>query len=541
MSIAHYDRALSLKPDYAEGLSNKGNSLYKLKRHEEAIAHFDRALSLKPNYTEGWYNKGTVLNELKLHEEAIVHYEKAISLKPDIDWALGDLVHTKMKICNWSGLPESSVEISKKIVANEKVIFPFPLLALNDDPIQHKKSSEIYIQSKYLFNSALGPISKRQQSQKIRIAYFSADFRSHPVSFLTSELFEIHDRQRFEVFAFSLQKASDDEMNLRLRKVFDNFLDVDDMSDQDIAQLARKYELDIAIDLAGHTHNSRTGIFAYRVAPIQVNWLGYPGTLGADYMDYVIADKTLIPEAHQPFYVEKVAYLPNTFMVDDRRRIASPRIFTRQECGLPQNTFVFCCFNNEYKFNPQVLDLWSRIMHRVDQSVLWIPENNEKFKGNITAEFEKRGLNRSRLVFAKRLELMTDHLARYKLADLFLDTYPYNAHSTAVDSLKAGTPVLTMTGQSFASRVATSLLKAIDLPELITNSQAEYENLAVKLATNPQMLTIINEKLTKNRHTTPLFDTPLFTKHIETVYAQMYERYRAGLMPEHIRVDGDFK
>jgi predicted O-linked N-acetylglucosamine transferase (SPINDLY family) len=534
-AIAHYDHALSLKPDYAEAALNKGATLHELKRFDEAIAHYDHALSLKPDYAEALSNKGVTLHELKRFDEAIAHYDHALSLKPDIAWLYGNLLYVKMKICNWSGLAEALEDISKKVVANENVINPFVLLALRDDALLHKKCSEIYAQNTYPANSALGPIPKAAKREKIRIAYFSPDFRNHPVSFLTSELFEIHDRSRFEVFAFSLQKAPDgDEMNIRLRKGFDKFIDVDNMSDLDIAQLVRKLEVDIAIDLTGPTQHSRTQIFSYRAAPIQVNWLGYPGTIGADFIDYIVADKTIISAQCQKFYSEKVVSLPDTYIVDDSKRIASSRVFTKKESGLPENVFIFCCFNNDYKFNPQVLDGWSRILLAAKNSVLWISENNERFRVNITIEFEKRGIDSTRIIFAPRLELMADHLARYTLADLFLDTHPYNAHTTTVDSLKAGIPVLTLKGQSFPSRVAASLLNATGLSELITSTQEEYEALAIGLAKNPQKLSDIKLRLANNRLTTPLFDTPLFTKNIEAAYIKMMERYWADLGPENI-------
>jgi predicted O-linked N-acetylglucosamine transferase (SPINDLY family) len=325
-------------------------------------------------------------------------------------------------------------------------------------------------------------------------------------------------------------------MNLRLRKSFDHFIDVDSMSDSEIAQLARELEVDIAIDLTGLTQYCRTRIFSYRAAPIQVNWLGYPGTIGADFIDYIIADKTIIPDSCQQFYNEKVVYLPDTYMVDDSKRIASPKVLTREDFGLPNNAFVFCCFNNDFKFNPQVLDGWSRILLAVQNSVLWISENNESFRNNVMTEFEKRGIDTSRVIFARRVELMADHLARYALADLFLDTHPYGAHTTAVDSLKAGVPVLTQMGQSFPSRVAASLLNAMNLPELITYSQEEYEALAIELAMNPQKLIDITLKLSNNRFSTPLFNTPLFAKNIEAAYSKMYERYQANLQPDHISV-----
>jgi predicted O-linked N-acetylglucosamine transferase (SPINDLY family) len=427
--------------------------------------------------------------------------------------------------------------ICKKVMANEKVIHPFALLTFTDDAFLHKKCSEIYAQNKYPINSVLGPILKLPKKEKIRIGYFSPDFQNHPVSFLTAELFELHDRDKFEVFAFSLQKAPvGDEMNLRLRKGFDQFIEVEDRSDLQIAQLAREMEMDIAIDLSGHTQHSRTGIFSYRAAPIQVNWLGYPGTIGVDFIDYIIADQTIIPEQSLQFYAEKVASLPDTYMVDDSKRIASTRVFTRKECGLPENAFIFCCFNNDYKFNPQVLDAWARILLATENSVLWISENTEHFRVNLTTEFEKRGVESTRIIYAQRLESMADHLARYALADLFLDTHPYNAHTTAVDALKAGIPVLTLIGQSFAGRVAASLLNAIGLPELITHTQEEYEALAIELAMNPQKLAAIKLKLANNRLTTALFNTPLFTKNLEAAYSEMYQRYRADLPPDHIAI-----
>lgn len=536
-AIAFAEQALSINPNLAEAWSNKGVALKALKRHDEAIVQYDKALSLKPDYYEAWTNKGTALHELKRYDEAIAHFQKALSINPDIDWVPGELLHAKMKISSWSGLAESLEDISKKVAANEKVAQPFPLLAFNDDGLLHKKCSEIFAHANYPSNPTLGLIRRPSKKEKIRIAYFSPDFRNHPVSFLTSELFEIHDRGRFEVFAFSLQKALDgDETNLRLRKGFDRFIEVDEMSDREIAQLARELEIDIAIDLAGPTQYARTGIFSYRAAPIQVNWLGYPGTIGANFIDYIVADKTVIPEHHQQFYTEKIVYLPNTYMVDDSKRTPSSRVFTREECGLPKSAFVFCCFNNDYKFNPQVLNSWARILLTAKNSVIWISENNEYFRANIETEFKARGIDSDRIIFAQREEMMADHLSRYALADLFLDTHPYNAHTTALDSLKAGVPVLTLMGQSFASRVAASLLNAIGLPNLIANTQEEYEALAIELAKNPQKLTDIKLKLVKNRLTAPLFNTRLFAKNLESAYIDMYGRCNAGLEPEHISI-----
>jgi predicted O-linked N-acetylglucosamine transferase (SPINDLY family) len=532
-AVKFFDKSLSLKPDYAEANSNKGNALHELKRYDEAIAHFDKALSLKPDYAECWSNKGITLNELKRYDEAIVHHDKALSLKPDIDWASGDLLHTKMKICSWSGLAESLQDIVQKVVANEKVANPFSLLALNDDSVLHKKSSEIYIQSRYPFNPALEPILKRPQSQKIRVGYFSADFHNHATGYLMAELFELHDKSQFELVGFSFGPIANDEMCQRLEKSFDQFIEVGRKSDVEVARLSRDLNIDIAVDLKGFTQDARTGIFAHRAAPIQVNYLGYPGTMGANYIDYIIADKTLISPELQTCYSEKVIYLPYSYQVNDRKRLISDRKFTRQELGLPEYGFVFCCFNNNYKILPLTFEGWMRILRAVEGSVLWLLQDNSWAAENLKEEAEKQGVAPDRLVFAERLPL-PEHLARHRQADLFLDTFPYNAHTTTSDALWAGLPVLTLMGGSFASRVAASLLNAIGLPELITSTQEEYEALAIELALNPKKLADVKLKLANNCLTAPLFDTPLFTKNLEAAYFKMMVRYQTDMMPDHI-------
>jgi protein O-GlcNAc transferase len=535
-AIAQYDKALSLKPDYAEAWSNKGVSLHELKRFDEAIAHYDKALTLKPDYAEGWSNKGNTLNELKRYDEAIAHYDKALSLNPDIDWICGSLVHTKMKICSWSGLVEALDNISKKVAANEKVVNPFQLLALNDDTYLNKKSSEIYIQYKYPFQLILGPILKRLKNERIKIGYFSADFHNHATGYLMAELFELHDKSKFEVVGISFGPIANDEMRQRLLKSFDQFIEVGRKSNVEIAKLSRDLNIDIALDLKGFTQDARTGIFSYRAAPIQVNYLGYPGTMGADYIDYIIADKTLISPELQSCYSEKVVYLPNSYQVNDRKRVISNKKFTRQELGLPEKGFVFCCFNNNYKILPATFTSWMRILKVVEGSVLWLLQDNSWAVENLKKEAEKQGIAPDRLVFAERLPL-PEHLARHHQADLFLDTFPYNAHTTTSDALWAGLPVLTMMGQSFASRVAASLLNAIELPELITNTQEQYEALAIELTLNSKRLASIKLKLANNRLSAPLFDTPLFTKNLEAAYIKMYEQYQAGLKLQHIFIN----
>ena len=525
-ALAAYDKALTLKPDYAEAWNNKGVTLNQLKHFEGAIAHYDKALSLDINYAEAWYNKGVTLNELKNFEGAIAHYDKALNLNPHSNWVYGDLIHAKMKICSWSDFEGCLKNVANKVSLNESVINPFALLALIDDALLQKKSAEIYAQDRAPFNNALGSIEKYPEREKIRIGYFSADFRNHAVSILTAELFELHDKNRFEITAFSFGADDESPMRLRLSEAFNQFIDVSGMSDIDIAKLSRDLHIDIAVDLGGYTADSRAGIFVYRAAPIQVSYLGYLGTMGSEYIDYMLADKTIIPESLQKFYSEKIVYLPS-YQANDRKRIISDRVFTRQELGLPEKGFVFCCFNNNYKILPATFNGWMRILKAVEGSVLFLYAESKWAEENLKKEAEARGVDSSRLVFGKRIST-DEYLARYRACDLFLDTFPYNAGTTASDALWAGLPVLTLAGEAFASRMAASLLNAVGLPELITNTQEAYEVLAIDLAINHEKLDEIREKLTNNRLTNILFDAPLFTKNLEAAYIQVYKQYKAS-------------
>jgi len=531
-AITHYDKALSLKPDTVNAWMNKGITLFLLKRYNEAVEHYDKALSLNPEYAECWSNKANTLHELKQFDEAITHYDKALSLKPDIAWVLGDLLHTKMKICEWSTFTDSQNKLIKKVMANETVINPFTFLALNDDALLHKKATEIYAQAKYPTRLTPEKIANKSGGEKIRIGYFSADFGNHAVSILTAELFELHDKNQFEIFAISYGADDKSSMRDRLINAFTQFIDVRTKSDQEIAKLARDLEIDIAVDLGGHTSGGRTGIFAYRAAPIQLSYIGYLGTMGIEYYDYLLADKIIIPNGSEHFFKEKIAYL-SSYQVNDRKRAISNRQFTRGELGLPEKAFVFCCFNNNYKILPSTFDSWMRILNTVEGSVLFLYAENEWSRVNLINEAGLRGIDSARLIFGGRIP-NEEYLVRYQVCDLFLDTFPYNAGTTASDALWAGLPVLTRMGQSFASRMAASLLNAVGLPELITNTREEYEALAIELVLNPNKLADIKLKLANNLFTTPLFDTPLFTKNLEAAYIKMYERYQVDLEPDHI-------
>ena len=534
-AVGSYDKAIELQPDYAEAWTNRCLALQQIRQIDAALASIDRAIAIKPKFAEAHCNRGILLYELKQYQDAIDSFEKTIVLKTDHGMAWGSWIHTRMLICAWNDLENHISNLLARIGRNEIVALSFHTLALTSSSHLQRKAAEIWVHEKCPANPLLGAIPKRPRSNKIRIAYFSMDFRNHAVSLLTAELFETHDRSNFEVYAFSFGPDTKDEMRTRLEGAFDRFLDVRDKSDREVAELARQMQIDIAIDLAGFTLDSRTGIFALRAAPVQVNYLGYAGTMGADYMDYLIADNQLIPEEARVDYAEKIVYLPS-FQPNDSKRAISEMKFSREELGLPESGFVFCCFNNSYKITPGTFDGWMRILKQVDGSVLWLAESNPIAASNLRKEALKRGVDAQRLVFAAKMPLLADHLVRHRAANLFLDTLPYNAHTTASDALWAGLPVLTCSGEALASRVAASLLTAIELPELITTTQSDYEALAVELANNPERLTVIRQKLERNRQSALLFDTQLFTRHIEDAYAQMMDRYHADLAPDHIHV-----
>jgi predicted O-linked N-acetylglucosamine transferase (SPINDLY family) len=487
---------------------------------EEAKNCFIKATRLSPNYTVAYFNLGNVNILLSSLEEAEENYSCAFKISSSYEFLLGVLVQTRMKICDWRDYEHNVNELSRQIENVQKVTYCFPLLGLTDSLRLQHQAAQIYMANKFPFDDTLGPIPKKNRSDRIKIGYYSADLHNHATAHLIAELFERHDKTQFELFAFSFGPDIQDEMRVRLVTAFDHFIDVRQQSDKSVAQLSRELGIDIAIDLKGYTTGARPRIFSYRVAPIQVSYLGYPGTLGANYIDYLIADPILIPPESQAYYSEKIAYLPNSYQVNDRKRFISARNFSKQELGLPDKGFVFCCFNNNFKITPSMLDSWVRILNAVEGSVLWLFEDNAAAGKNLREQAVIRGLDPSRLVFAPRMHL-PDHLARHAAADLFLDTLPCNAHTTASDALWAGLPVLTCTGEAFASRVAASLLNAIELPELVTANIKDYENLAIELAQSKEKLKQLREKLARNRLTTALFNTDLFTTNIEALFSLM--------------------
>ena len=529
-----FEMVISLNPNHYQAWFNKGASLKELRRFEEALISYDKSIELNAKYADAWVNKAAALHELKRFNESIEAYEVALKLNPKIDWVEGDLLHTKMKACFWDGFDESLMALSNKVAEGQKSVTPFPLLSLVDDGLLHKQCATIYGHSKFPLNSELGSLKKLPVKEKIRIGYFSADFRSHAVSALTAQLFELHNKNKFEIIAFSYGPDDQSPMRARLIKAFDQFLDVSSQSDREIAQLARDMGIDIAIDLGGFTTDGRPGIFSYRAAPIQGGYIGYLGTMGASYMDYLFADKTIIPSESEEYYSEKIICLPS-YQVNDLNRKISEEVFSREGLGLPKDEFVFACFNNNYKILPATFNSWMNILKATQNSVLYLYADNSYAEANLKKEAEARGVSAKRLIFGGRIDA-DKYLARYRACDLFLDTAPYNAGTTASDALWSGLPVLTLIGKSFPSRVAASLLKAIDLPELITENNAEYEARAIELAKSPGQMSAIKQKLAENQFTTLLFDTPRFVESIESAYIRMYDGYQNNLQYNHIAI-----
>lgn len=534
-ALASYDRAIELDPRNATARYNRGNALRALGRFDAAIQNYDQALEIAPEYADAWHNRGHALAELKRYDEAVQSYDQALKLRDDIPELAGTRLNLKMHMCQWQGFEQELAALLDQIDQSKKVCPPFPFLALCDDGLRQRKLAERWIQDRYAKRAAPAPIPKRGKHEKIRLGYFSADFWNHPVAFLVAGLFDHHDRSRFEVHAFSSGPDTKDPMRLRLEQSFDHFHDVREKSVNEVVGLARKIELDIAIDLSGLTKGCRPDLFAARVAPLQINYLGYPGTMGAEFIDYLIGDPVLIPQESRSFYSEKMLFMPHSYQANDRKREISARHFSRQDLALPETGFVFCCFNSNYKILPATFQSWMNILQAVPGSVLWLLQGSEQTQNNLRREAQVRGVDPVRLVFAKNMPV-AEHLARQRAADLFLDTLPYNAHTTASDALWAGLPVLTCAGETFASRVAASLLHAIDLPELVTTSQTAYEALAIRLATHPELLAALRQKLDQNKLSTPLFDTALFTRQLEQAFEVIHARRLAGQPVEDLQL-----
>ena len=539
-ALGDYSQAIALRSNYAEAFFNRGNVRRELGQFQAALADYDCAIAHRPGYACAWYNRGNVLRDLKQTDAALASYRSAMALDPGLEFLHGEWLSTKMAMCEWSDIDAGVSHLSAGIGRGEAVSNPFMVLALSQSPMLQKTAAQIWARHTSPADDLLPAIQKYGRHSRVRVGYFSADYHDHATSHLIAGLFEAHDASRFQVTAFSFGPDSTCGMRSRLAAACESFVDVRRKSDSEIALLARELQIDIAVDLKGFTRDNRTGIFALRAAPLQVNYLGYPGTMGASYMDYLIADHTVVPEGSQHHHVEKILYLPHSYQPNDAKRALADRTFTRAEIGLPPQGFVFCCFNNNYKITPAMFDCWMRILRRVEGSVLWLLLDNPAAADNLRRQAVRKDVSADRLVFAERIDL-PGHLARHRVADLFLDTLPYNAHTTASDALWAGLPVLTCTGEAFASRVAASLLRAVRLPELIASTPEQYEDLAVGLAADPLRLACVKQRLAENRLTAPLFDIELYTRHVEAAYSMIYERYQADLPADHMHIECNFQ
>jgi protein O-GlcNAc transferase len=563
------DQALSRRPGHAAALNQRGIALHQMRRfqealqsfdsvrpHEtkdvavicnrslvladlgrfgEALAGFEQALALSPKEARLLNNVANTYLELSRHEEAIGYFERLVAADPDYTNALGSLTHARMHLCDWSGWEENVEAIRRKLAVGRPCVDPFQWLAMSDDPAEHLLASRLHARQFDLPASAPARLRAAAGAQRIRVAYISADYREHAVSYLIAGLFECHDKSRFETCAISIGPQNTSSIRKRLEAAVDRFIDAGQMSDHDLAGLLRSQNIDIAVDLLGYTKDARSRLYAHRAAPIQVNYLGYPGTMGCTSIDYILADRKLIGLEDRQFYQEKVVCLPHTYQATDSKRPISMRVPTRTEAALPENQFVFASFSSSFKIIPDIFGIWMRLLMARPGSVLWLLDASAAQKKNLRAQARARGVDGSRLIFAPKVEVSA-HLARLGLADLCLDTFPYGGHTTTSDALWAGVPVVTCRGRSFAARVASSLLHAIGLPDLVTQSLQEYEELASRLAREPEQLHALRAKLAEHRLGYPLFDTASFTRHLEAAYAEMWRRYLDNAPPDHFSV-----
>lgn len=532
-AVKHYRTCLALRPEHAATYNNLGNCLHALGQFDAATTGFRKAIALEPGNADAYYNLGHSLFEQDNYPEACVAYEQALALNPQLNDARAKLAHVHALTCDWRDEP---TEALRDLGLTGEAVSPFPMLAIDARPGQQRARAAAYAQQRFGNIVPLpAPHPVARNDKRLRIGYFSADFHEHATMFLMISQLEAHDRSRFDIHAFSYGPSPDDAMNRRVRAAVEHYHDVRTSSDEDVARLARQLGIDIAVDLKGYTQHGRCGIFAFRAAPVQISYLGYPGTLALPTMDYLLADATVIPEPQARHYTESIICLPNSYQVNDHKRPIAPRCPTRTEAGLPESGVVFCSFNNAYKIRPPEFAIWMRLLEQVPGSVLWLLAGRDEVAVNLRREAAAHGIDPQRLVFASRCP-NPEHLARHALADLFLDCFNYNAHTTASDALWAGLPVLTTPGESFASRVGASLLTAVGLPELIASDDREYEDIALSLARNPQQLRELRQRLQANRLQCPLFDTQRFTRDLETAYRLVWEKHLAGRKPAHIAV-----
>jgi predicted O-linked N-acetylglucosamine transferase (SPINDLY family) len=521
-ALACYERAVQLQPDFQDALLNYGVLLRETWQHHKALECFERLLVLAPNHHSALANCATLLDQMSMPERSIPMFERLVQLAPDHPYGLGMLAYDRLRSCDWRDVDQLNARILDGVRAKRQTCRPFALMAMPSTARDHFLAARVFAQQRF----PKAPIAlwngERYTHERLRVGYVSPDFREHPVSHLMTGIFERHDRTRFETYAISIGNNDGSRFRTRLEGSFDHFLDLAALSPRLIAERVRALEIDVLVDLAGFTSDGRPDIFSWRPAPVQVGFLGYPGTMGTDYMDFIVADRHVVPPEHQPFFAERVAYMPDTYLPTDVNLQVAERTPTRAECGLPEAGPVLCAFSHNFKIHPHLFDSWMRLLRAVPDATLWLMGRKGPMQANLQREAAARGVDPARLVFAGRVPAVGDHLARYRLASLFLDTWPYNAHTTAADALLAGLPVVTLQGEAFPARVAASLLHAIGLPDLVTQTLPDYEALVLRLLGSPAELAALKARLQANRSTQPLFDSERFCRNLEGLFLQMH-------------------
>ena len=516
-SIKHFEICIKLKPNDSKIYNNLGNLCKNLKKYNTAKKYYTESIRLNKNFAEAYNNRGELL---QLHfnefEKAIQDFDNALKINKDLDYIKGKKLHAKMSLHDWSSYNEELKIIKDEIKNKKKTIYPFAHMSLIDDPGQQKVITEKYLDNNYLIPSKTNISLK---NEKIIVGYFSAEFHNHAVMHLMLDVFKNHNKTEFKIYGFSIGPTKD-EWTEKVRGYFDEFIDVSHMSDTEIKSLSKKLKLDIAINLTGHTFNARNSIFFNQIAPKQVNYLGYPGTMGSKFYDYIIADKIVIPEENRKYFSEEVIYLPNCYQANQERIEISNINLNKKDLGLPQDKFIFGCFNNGYKITPLIFKSWMNILKRCENSILWLLQENRLAKLNLWEEAKKLEVNKDRILFAERLPLK-EHLKRIEFIDLFLDTFPYNAHTTASEAIRAGVPILTLKGKSFPSRVASSILTNVGLKNLIVSNLEDYETKAISLAKNYKEIESLKKHLAQDKNLSKLFDSKAFTKDLEKIYKKI--------------------
>ncbi len=518
-AIENYKKSLEINSKNYIAYNNLGNTFKELGNYEEAIKSYNRTLDFNSNYYVAYYNLGKTFQSIKRYDEAIKNYEKLIELKPDYKYAFGNAIHAKMLICDWENYDDKIENIINLIDQNYKTITPYQIISLIDEPEFHKLSSEIFAKEKFTISKKNQTDKILEKNSKIKLGYFSPDFRDHAVLHLIMDVFKNHNKSKFEIYAFSFG-PEDDEMTEEIKKYFTKFIDIRKKSDEEVLKLCQKFGIDIAIDLCGYTAWNRAEIFSKRLAPIQINYLGYPGTMGSKLIDYIIADEIVIPEKYKNNYLEKVIYLPNSYQPNVKNKKISSNNFKREDFGLPSESFVFCNFNSSHKINPKIFDIWMKILKEVPNSVLWLLKSNSLASENLWKEAKKRNIEENKIIFAEYMS-NDQHLERIKLADLFLDTFPYNAHTTASDAIRMGIPIITLMGKSFASRVSSSILNQVNLSELVTTNKDDLKNLAINLAKDKKKLKKVKDSLKNSLSKSALFDSVKYTGDLENIFLKL--------------------